>query len=109
LGALLPGVSRELGARIDHSRRSPVETREEYHRKLRSAWSSGLLGKLVDALFERPSIHIAAAAKLLELTPASASANVKKLVEAGILIEVTGRKRDQLFVAREILAVADGS
>jgi Fic family protein len=85
-----------------------LKLREEYHRKLRSARSSGLLAKLVDALFERPSIHIAAAAKLLELTPASASANVKKLVEAGILIEVTGRKRDQLFVAREILAVADG-
>jgi hypothetical protein len=31
---------------------------------------------------------------------------VKKLVEAGILREVTGRKRDQRFVASEILRVA---
>jgi Fic family protein len=86
-----------------------LKLREDYHGRLRSARSSGLLAKLVDALFERPSIHIAAAAQLLEITYASASANVKKLVDAGILIEVTGRKRGQLFVAREILAVADGS
>lgn len=85
-----------------------LKLREEYHHKLRSARASGQLAKLVDSLFERPSIHIAAAAKLLELTPAAASANIKKLVEAAILTEVTGRKRDQRFVARGILAVADG-
>lgn len=82
--------------------------REQYHRRLQSARSSALLSKLVDALFERPSINIAGAAKLLGITYAPASANVKKLVDAGIVVEVTGRKRDQLFVAREILAVADG-
>lgn len=58
---------------------------------------------------ERPSIDIGSAAKLLGITYAAASANVKKLVDAGILAEVTGKKRDQLFVARQILAVAEGS
>jgi len=62
---------------------------------------------LVDALFARPSVGLALAAVLLGgVTPAAASANVRKLVEAGVLREVTGRKRDQRFVASEIIAVA---
>ena len=61
-----------------------LKLREDYHRRLQSARSSALLAKLVDALFERPSISIAAASKLLGITYAPASANVKKLVEARI-------------------------
>jgi Fic family protein len=60
-----------------------------------------------DSLFERPSVSLAHAATLLGgVTPAAASANVRKLVDAGILAEVTGRKRDQRFVANEIIRVA---
>jgi len=80
--------------------------RREYHGRLSTARSSSLLLKLVDALFERPSLSIGAASKLLDVTPAAASANLQKLVEAKILIEVTGRKRDQRYVAREILLAA---
>jgi hypothetical protein len=36
------------------------------------------------------------------VTPASASANIRKLVDAGILVEATGRK-DQVFMAPEIV------
>jgi hypothetical protein len=69
---------------------------------------SALLLKLVDQLFVRPSISIGLAGDLLEVTPASASANLRKLVDAEILVEVSGRKRDQRFVAREIIRVAHG-
>jgi len=84
-----------------------LELREGYRKRLQSLRSSANLLGLVDALFARPSVSLTLAAVLLGgVTPAAASANVRKLVEAGILREVTGRKRDQRFVASEIIAVA---
>jgi Fic family protein len=83
-----------------------VALRRDYHERLSAARSSALLLKLVDALFERPSVSIGIAGKLLGVTPASASANLQKLVDAKILVEVTGRQRNQRYVAREILTVA---
>ncbi|MGE0445575.1 MAG: Fic family protein [Vicinamibacterales bacterium] len=77
--------------------------RERYHEMIRSARSSALSGKLIDDLFRVPSITIGRAAELLEVTPAAASYNLRKLVDLRIVAEVTGRTRGQVFVAREIL------
>jgi Fic family protein len=84
-----------------------LHLREDYRQRLQLGRASAALLALVDGLFELPSVSLGHAAKLLGgVTPASASANVKKLVDAGILREVTGRKRDQRFVAGEIIRVA---
>lgn len=50
-----------------------------------------------------PSITIGRAAALLDVTPAAASYNLRKLQALNIIVEVTGRTRAQVFVAREIL------
>jgi Fic family protein len=78
--------------------------RERYRQQFQSARSSGLLQKLIDELFLAPSITIGRAMKLLQVTPAAASSNLRKLVGAGILREATGRRRDQVFIAPEIVA-----
>lgn len=86
---------------------SLLQLREEYRQRLQGIRASAALLALVDGLFERPSVSLTHAAKLLGgVTPAAASANVRKLVDAGILREVTGRKRDQRFVADEIIRVS---
>jgi Fic family protein len=77
--------------------------RERYHNQFRSARSFGLLQQLIDNLFVSPSITMTTTAKALKITPAAAAANIRKLTEGGVLREVTGRKRDQVFVAHEIL------
>jgi Fic family protein len=77
--------------------------RERYHGLIRSARSSALIGTLVDDLFRVPSITIGRTAALLDVTPAAASYNLRKLQDLGIIVEVTGRTRGQVFVAREIL------
>ena len=77
--------------------------RLEMHQHLQATRSSVLLLKLVDALFERPATTIGATTKLLGVTAASASANISKLVTAGMLTEITGRTRDRVYVARRIL------
>ncbi|HET7755151.1 MAG TPA: hypothetical protein VFK85_14680 [Anaeromyxobacteraceae bacterium] len=83
--------------------------RDDWQRRFHSARSSALLIKLVDRLFQSPSITIARAAEILDVTPAAASYNLNKLVDAGILFERTGRKRDQVFVALEILRIVENA
>lgn len=78
--------------------------REQYHSAVRSSRSSGALTTLIDDLFRVPSTTITRAATLLGVTAASASANLRKLQTLGVVAEVTGRTRDQIFVAREILS-----
>jgi Fic family protein len=77
--------------------------RERYHGQFRSARSFGALQQLIDNLFVSPSTTMMTTAKALKITPAAAAANIRKLTAGGVLREVTGRKRDQVFVAHEIL------
>lgn len=81
-----------------------IALRERYHDAARRQRAAGSLATLIDHLFHVPSITIGLAGTLLKVTPAAASANLRKLQELGVIVEVTGRKRDQVFVAREILA-----
>ena len=81
-----------------------LELRDRYHGLVGSARSSALAASLIDDLFRVPSITIGRAAQLLKVTHATASSNLRKLQELGIVAEVTGRTRGQVFVAREILA-----
>ena len=98
------GVS--VGSRdvIDRARRV-IELREDYHRRLQVTRASALLLKLVEYLFESPAIRIGMAQEHLGVTFRAASQNVQKLVDAGIVHEATGRDRNRVFVAREILAL----
>lgn len=80
-----------------------LELRDRYQAQFQAARSSALLLKLVDHLFHRPSVTIADVVRVLGVTFPSASASVRKLVAAGVLEEATGRKRDQVFVATEIV------
>jgi len=46
---------------------------------------------------------------LLGVTHRSARLNIDKLVQAGILTEIGDRARNKLFLAREVLAVVEGT
>ena len=76
---------------------------QDYRRRLQSVRSSALLLKLVDELFNRPYLTFGNAKEVLAVTYRSAQLNVTKLVDAGILEELPGRKYGRIFVAREIL------
>lgn len=80
---------------------------QQYHQRFAVARSSALLLRLVDDLFEYPVLTISRAAKVLGVTQRAASLNIQKLVDAGILTEVTGRARNRLFAAQAIIDLAD--
>jgi Fic family protein len=98
----LEGVSTESRDVIDRARRL-IDLREDYHGRLQVTRASALLIKLVDHLFERPAIRINMAQEHLGVTFRAAAQNVQKLVDARILHEATGRDRNRIFVASEIL------
>ncbi len=84
-----------------------LKLRQRYHERFRAARSFGILQQMIDSLFASPSITMMMAAKRFKITPAAASANIRKLQEGRVLREMTGRKRDQVFVADEILRFMD--
>lgn len=102
LAFVLRGVAEQA---IDAVERSAnlMRLRDEWARRCQQARASALLLRLLDALFVNPFVNMRRAADLLEVNPQSAQSNVDKLVEAGILYELTGQKRNRVYVAREVL------
>ena len=104
----LRGVAEQAHDAIDRSEKL-LSLWQQYRQKLQSARSSALTLRLVDELFRLPYVTIARAQKVLKVTYPSAQLNVKKLVKAGILSEMTGRKYNRMFTASEILKVLEAS
>ena len=80
-----------------------LKLREEYRSEYQRGKSSNAVLITIDALFERPSITISEAAALLNISYAGAAKVIKKLVDDQFLEEATGRKRNRVFIAKEIL------
>lgn len=78
-----------------------------YRQRLQSARASALIIRLIDELFLFPAVSIPKAAKLLGVTQRSAQLNVEKVVAAGILREATGRQRNRIFIAPEIIQIIE--
>jgi Fic family protein len=75
----------------------------EHRDQVQSARSSALLLRLVDNLFTYPAITTSIASRKLGVTPKSAQKIIDRLIEEGILSEVTGNKRNRLYVAKKII------
>lgn len=69
--------------------------------------ASALLRELVDWLFTRPAVRVADVAGKLGIRHQAAQRHVDRLVEKGILTEVTGRHYARIYVARGVLRVIE--
>jgi hypothetical protein len=63
--------------------------------------------RLLDELFRNPYVTVARAQKLLAVSNPTARQAVKRLQDAGILHETTGRDWGKLYLAKPILKVLD--
>ncbi|MGH2536778.1 MAG: Fic family protein [Candidatus Promineifilaceae bacterium] len=81
--------------------------REAYRQRWQRARSAARLLQLVDLLFERPALSIREVSRALGVGYPTAQSYVDRLVAAGILREITGRARNRLYRADEILAAID--
>jgi len=75
------------------------DLRERYQDK------TGRTLQVVDHLFDRPSLTVKSTANLLGVTLPTASRIIDQLVTDGLLEEITGRKRDRIFIASDIVQV----
>ncbi len=80
---------------------------QRYQTLVQHKRASALLPKIVDQLFDRPAITVARAAADTGVTPAAAANAVRRLVDLGILAEATGRAKNRIYVAPEILEIIE--
>jgi Fic family protein len=79
----------------------------EYRKRLQSARTSTLMLRLVDELFSYPVISVPWAAERLGVTQRAIRSNVDKLMDEGILEELTGRQRNRFFEAAQIMRIIE--
>lgn len=91
--------AREAGVRAARL----MDLRERYLRDLVAASAPARLNGLVNRLFKIPVINAAEAEVELGVQKAQVYKDIATLVRVGILTEVTGRKKDRDWSAREIL------
>lgn len=84
-------------------------------RSIRRAWderiqarSDAAAWKVADILVAQPVVDSAAVRGRLGISTMSANRAIERLVKDGVLREVTGRYRDRVFEAKEVLLALDG-
>ena len=60
---------------------------------------------LIDSLFVNPYVRKTDVAKICMVHPSTAGKIVNDLVEKGVLLEITGKRRNQMFVCKEIMDI----
>ncbi|MBC8280231.1 MAG: Fic family protein [Chloroflexi bacterium] len=101
----LQGVVEQSSDAIDRSGLL-LDLLQNYREKAQTARASALPLQLVDNLFQAPALTISMAQELLGVTPISAQRSIERLVDLDILKEITGRQRNRIYVAPEIISIA---
>ena len=102
----LRGVEEQSRDAVKKSSRL-LDLWQQYRQRLQSGRASALGLRLVDELFAAPVITYGGAANLLGVTQRAARLNVEKLIEIGILKEASGRRRNRIFAATEIIGILE--
>jgi len=90
------------------SRASRLQDLHQSYIKLhRSKKLSPTSGEMIELIFTRPLINARASAELLKVTFPAAQKALATLVDIGILIEITGGKRNKAYAASEILGILE--
>jgi Fic family protein len=84
-----------------------LQLRAEYHEVIQRTRVQAASIKLIDALFADPLVTARRAALALGLTVAATQAQIDRLVAAGILREITGGKRNRVYMADGIMRLLE--
>ena len=101
----LEAVSTIAGEAVSTARDLFALVSRDRERVLITPGSTVMTARLFEMLPEHPIITIATAMKLLETTRPTATKAVTALVDAGVLEEISGKKRDRSFGYALLLAV----
>lgn len=98
---VLEGVREQAADAVERSKRL-FDLRDQYRVTVMKLRSAALLLRMVDQLFEHPATNVESAQVRLSVSQSAALKSVKRLVDADILEEVTGRQRGRVWVAKGI-------
>lgn len=84
-----------------------LKLREDYRADLQRDRASANLLKLIDHLFAFPAVTISEAARFLDLTYRSAALQIQRLEQEGIVVEVTGKERNRVYLASSIVEIVN--
>jgi len=84
-----------------------LNLQQAYRQVSLSKQMSPTAGRLVELIFTRPVLSARTVEELLEVTFPAAQKAIGLLEEEGILIEITGGKRNKAYAAKEILGVLE--
>jgi len=95
----------------DAIRRSTLlqDLQKEYRSNLLDKRSTATVLQLMDLLFMNPTLTVGFAKEHLGATYRTAQISIDKLMEEGILFEVTGRSRNRIFMAPRIMQIVEES
>lgn len=82
-----------------------LDLQQKLYKKIRTKKTSALQLRLVDLLLERPFITSSFVKKRLHITHHTAQNNINKLTDIGVLKEITGGKRNKIYIAKEVLDI----
>lgn len=98
------GGIREQSLDVIHRSKQLFALKREYAEKVRAGSGSSNLALMVDQLFKTPAVYLSDVTEILRLTKPGAQNIIDKLIDLDIMVEVTGKKRGRLYLARGIVA-----
>ncbi len=102
----LTGVS--VQANNDASRlESLLSLRTDYLERIRAGRRHEYIERVLDLVFQRPILNVRQVEAALGIPYMTAERSIDRLMEMGILREVTGKARNRIFRADEILTVVE--
>jgi Fic family protein len=81
--------------------------RQRYFNRLRGEVKPDAIEPLVDELFEKQRLTAKRVQTLLDVSAMTAQRTVNRLVDMQVIVEASGKKRDRIFVAPEIIGILD--
>ena len=102
----LTGVSKQAfndAVRLENL----LSLRVDYQERIRAGRRQERLEQVLDLVFQRPILRIRQVETALGIPYMTAERCIERLVKAGILREVTGKRRNRLYQADEILAAIE--
>jgi Fic family protein len=103
----LKAVTEQSGDAVSRSRRLQ-EVQQRYTQLARDQRMSPTATQLVGLILMKPVLSTRTVQESFKITYQGAQKAIKVLLKAGILIEITGRKRDRAYAANEVLKILDG-
>jgi Fic family protein len=107
IGFFLEGV-RDVAGQATSTARDILQLREQDRQRVRRVSRiGGNLAAVLDTLYQTPAVTVGSLSRLHATSYPTAAAYIERLVEIGILEEISGRQRNRAFLYRDYVRLFD--